>query len=238
MTDLNKFENNNKLIPGIFLLGVGGLMLAYKLGMPLPWWLFSFPMLLIVIGIFNGIRTNFKNPAWFILIIVGSVFLLDNISEAYNFKKFLVPIILLSLGLFFILKPNGFKGMFNRYSESDSNSFISTDDGVSSINIFSGSKKNIFSKDFKGGETVNIMGGSELNLMQADIQGKVIIESVNIMGGTKLILPSNWQLQSEVVSIFGGVDDKRMVNPNLITPEKIIVLKGVNVFGGIDIKSY
>jgi predicted membrane protein len=238
MTDIKNFENNNRLIPGIFLLVAGGVMLAYKMGAPLPWWLFSWPMLLIVIGIFNGVRSNFQNPSWLILLIIGSVFLLGNISEAYNFRKFLVPLILLSLGLFFILKPNSLKSLNDFKNGNLRNGTFTDEDGISSVNIFSGSKKNIFSKDFKGGETVNIMGGSELNFMQADIQGKVIIESVNIMGGTKLILPSNWVLQSEVVSIFGGVDDKRMVNAHAISEGKVIVLKGVNIFGGIDIKSY
>ncbi len=238
MTEIKNYENNNKLLPGLFLLVAGGLMLAYKMGAPLPWWLFSWPMLLIVIGLFNGVRSKFQNPSWIILLIVGAIFLLSHISEAYNFRKFLVPLILLGLGLFFILKPNGFKNMSELTDNDNQGGTYSGDDGISSVNIFSGAKKNIFSKNFKGGETVNIMGGAELNFMQADIHGKVVIESVNIMGGTKLILPSNWVLQSEVVSIFGGVDDKRVINANLESPDKVIILRGVNVFGGIDIKSY
>ncbi|NOS93506.1 MAG: cell wall-active antibiotics response protein, partial [Cyclobacteriaceae bacterium] len=36
---------------------------------------------------------------------------------------------------------------------------------------------------------------------------------------------------------LGGVEDKRK-DPTLQTPEKKIVLTGVVIFGGVDIKSY
>lgn len=237
MEELNR--NQNRLIPGIFLLIAGGTLLAYKMGAPLPWWLFSWKMFLIALGVFLGFKHSFRNPSWFILIIIGTIFLLGDISAAYNFKKFIAPIILLALGFFFILKPSGgFKKWKKHRQFDESNGTFSIDDTIESINIFSGSKKRIISKNFKGGETVNIMGGTELNFIQADINGKIPFESVNIMGGTKLIIPSNWGLQSEVVSIFGGVDDKRITSNEPGNPDKTIVLTGVNVFGGIEIKSY
>ena len=54
----------------------------------------------------------------------------------------------------------------------------------------------------------------------------------------KIIIPAHWDVQTEIVSIFGGVDDKRIMKPEGISSEKIIYLEGVNIFGGIEIKSF
>lgn len=234
------FEENEKkgrLVTGIFLLGFGVTLLAKKMGVELPWWLFSWQMFLIALGAYIGIKHNFQNISWIILMVIGTVFLWDEMVDGTNLKPFFWPIMLIAAGIFIIFKPKGY-GKSEFWREFKTNSSYNIGDGIESINIFSGSKKNIISKDFKGGEVINIMGGTDLNLMQADIQGKVLIESVNIMGGTKIIMPAHWALHSEVVSIFGGVDDKRPIKSDLSSAEKIIILQGVNIFGGIDIKSY
>ncbi|MOA33851.1 hypothetical protein D3C78_1551840 [compost metagenome] len=60
----------------------------------------------------------------------------------------------------------------------------------------------------------------------------------NVFGGTKLLVPANWEVKVETVSVFGGVNDKRPVMPASDAPSKIMIIKGTCVFGGIDIKSY
>jgi hypothetical protein len=107
--------------------------------------------------------------------------------------------------------------------------------------VFGGVKKNIISKNFRGGETVTIFGGTEINLTQADVNGGVVLDLTQIFGGTKLIVPPHWRIQSkDMVAIFGGVDDKRPLLSNASTEEtnKVLILKGTCIFGGIDIRSY
>ena len=95
----------------------------------------------------------------------------------------------------------------------------------------------ILSKEFKGGDIVNIFGGAEIDLTQADIKGKAVLDLVQIFGGTKIIIPSDWQVQSKMVALFGGIEDKR--NPALPkNPDKILVIDGTSIFAGIDILSY
>ena len=120
----------------------------------------------------------------------------------------------------------------------DPTTSFSQDDYIDTTSIFGGTKKNILTKDFKGGDVVNVFGGTELNLTQADINGTAILELTTIFGGTKLIVPSNWSVKSEAVTIFGGIEDKRQLPPSLDQPEKILLLKGTVIFGGIDIKSF
>jgi hypothetical protein len=113
------------------------------------------------------------------------------------------------------------------------------DDYLDSVSVFGGVKKSILSKDFKGGEVVNIFGGAELNFIQADINGRVVIDITQIFGSTKIIVPSHWQVVSDIAAVFAGIDDKRIKNlSGTATGDKILVLKGVSIFAGVDIRSY
>jgi hypothetical protein len=114
----------------------------------------------------------------------------------------------------------------------------SQDDIIDSTCIFSGTKKVILSKNFRGGDIVNVFGGSEIDLMQADINGTATLEVTAIFGGATLIVPSNWAIKSEAVTIFGGISDKRKFAALAEPATKTLVLKGTMIFGGMEIKSY
>ena len=105
------------------------------------------------------------------------------------------------------------------------------------VSIFGNVKKMVYSKKFKGGDIVSIFGGAEVDLTQADFEGKIVIEMVQVFGGAKLIVPPHWQIRSEAVAIFGGIEDKRTPQPNYDT-DKVVILNGTTFFGGIEIKSY
>jgi hypothetical protein len=153
------------------------------------------------------------------------------------------------VGAFFIFRSRQSPGRHpwsGRYDEKAGNPSASSyseenfsqDDYIDTTSIFGGTKKNILSKDFKGGDIVNVFGGTELNLTQADIKGSAVLELTTIFGGTKLIVPSNWAIKSEAVTIFGGIEDKRQMPPSSEQPDKVLLLRGTVIFGGIDIKSF
>ena len=216
----------------------------------LPAWIFSWKTFLIALGLFIGFKHGFRGPAWLILILVGSAFLLRDIYPELGIRQYIWPLMLIVVGAFIIIRPRR-KFWEEKYqfekktNDMQNNTTImgdeetwSKDDFVSSTSIFSGDKKNILSKDFKGGDIINIFGGTELNLSQADIKGKVSLEITTIFGGTKLIVPANWDVKSEAVTIFGGLEDKRPASPMAESKDKLLVLKGTVLFGGIEIKSY
>ena len=73
----------------------------------------------------------------------------------------------------------------------------------------------------------------------AEIQQPITIDVTQVFGGTKLIVPANWHIKSELVAIAGGVEDKRhQASPEDESPNKTLILRGTCIFGGIDIKSY
>jgi len=236
---------------GLFLLIIGGLLLAREAGVLFPAWFFSWPVLLIGFGLFIGAKHGFRSWGWIVPILIGGVFLYDKINPEINFRPYLWPIIFIALGLVFILKPRrsyhcwkDADGKWQKATIADNTttdpSDFTTDrrDFVDTTSVFGGVKKNVLTKSFKGGDIVNFMGGSEINLTQADFNGRIKIDATNIFGGTKLIVPPNWDVQSEVVAIFGGVDDKRQLNGDAMDPNKVLILDGTCLFGGIEIRSF
>ncbi|RYY10196.1 MAG: hypothetical protein EOO04_37265 [Chitinophagaceae bacterium] len=232
---------------GLFLLVIGGIALVKSFGIPVPVWLFSWQMLLIAIGLFIGFRKGFRDGGWFVPILVGGIFLVNEYVMHGNLQRHMWPLILIILGIVFILRPK--KGSWQKscekkspYMNADtipiSDAVHSQDDVIDSTCIFSGSKKVILSKNFKGGDIVNVFGGSEIDLMQADINGTAILEVTAIFGGATLIVPSNWAIKSEAVTIFGGISDKRKFAALAEPSTKTLVLKGTLIFGGMEIKSY
>lgn len=251
--------NNGKAIVGLLLIVIGLVILATKLNyFFLPSWVFTWPVFLIALGLFIGFRHNFRKMSWLVLVIIGGVFLLNDLVAGFNLQFYFWPTLLIGIGLWVILKP---KGRYTRRmaqaqrqyqvsnptneSPSDedinSNTFnnnSSTEDYLDSVAIFGGVKKNIISKNFRGGEVVSVFGGTELNMSRADLQQPAVLEATQIFGGTTLIIPANWEVKSEAVAILGGIDDKRPIMPSGYDPNKVLIIKGFSMFGGLQLKSY
>jgi len=229
----NQFDNRSgRVWGGIILVIVGAVFLARRSGMDFPHWIFSWEMIVIAVGLYIGVRQSFRPGGWMIAVAVGGVFMLDDMLYDINLKPYLWPSIIIAIGLYMIFRPrSNFKGM-------DGSSRNSSQDTIDDVAIFGGSKTSIISKDFKGGEVTTIFGGTDLNLMQADFKNTISLELTQLFGGTKLLVPANWSIKSEVVTIFGGIDDKRPMATETVDPNKILILKGTCIFGGIDIKSY
>jgi predicted membrane protein len=114
---------------------------------------------------------------------------------------------------------------------------FSSEDFIDSTTVLGGVHKNIVSKNFKGGDITIFMGGAEINLSQADIQGTAVLDITQIMGGTKIIVPPHWEIRSQLTSVFGNIEDKRQ-NIGSTNPEKVLIIDGSSVFGGIEIRNY
>ncbi|MBS1610301.1 MAG: hypothetical protein JSS70_16400 [Bacteroidetes bacterium] len=231
-------EKNSHILTGIFFIIVGAAALARSFMVPMPEWLFTWQTLLITIGLFIGIRNRFHGAAWFILIITGSVFLLNDFYFLGSLRKQVWPLIAIAVGAMFILKPR--KNKWERKTREMNPVAGNIEDGFADITILFGStKKKIESKRFAGGDITSIFGGAELDLSNADMQGEIMIDITTLFGGVELIIPSNWTIKSEVVSVFGSVKDKRIPQATITEyPEKIIILDGTAIFGGIEIRSF
>ncbi len=258
----------NKALAGMVLLIVGFVVLIHQLNFFFfPYWLFSWPMILIVVGLYLGARHNFRNAAWMILVIIGGLNLLSDIFPRIHFDDAIFPLIIIAIGLRMITGRNRSWNMgrwdkeqwkknwdWKQYggplytgtapgpAPDDPNaepkaSQFYGDDYLDATSVFSGVKRKILSKDFKGGDITNFFGGCDVDFTSADINGRVVIDVTQVFGGIKLIVPPHWHVTSDMVSLFAGFDDKRMQKSDYGS-DKILVLKGTSVFAGVEIRSY
>ncbi len=240
----NRHNPAGRVLAGIVIVAAGGVLLAKQAGIYFPDWVFTWQMFLIVLGIFLGFRNLFRGSGWLIPIIIGSVMMVDEFYPDVQMKQYLWPIVLICVGLFMVFRPRNYrrenwKKRWRRDYSGYNSKATASEEFLDVTCVFSGMKRNVMTKDFKGGEVNCVFGGTEINLSNADIKGPVRLEINQVFGGTSLIIPSNWELRSEINAILGGVEDKRSVSPSIKTdPEKILILEGNCVFGGIDIKSY
>ncbi len=241
-----------RIVAGLILVGIGAAYLLRNLNFIVPEWIFTWPMILILIGIYSGVKHNFRNATWVILLAIGGIFLAGNFYREVDFDRAFWPLIIIGFGLMFILRPRR-----ERYSEKKNSRERFNHEYIASANIddsnkgsldssnflyvnsvFSGVVKNMMSKNFQGGKINCVFGGAEIDFMQADIHGTVVLKIELIFGGTKIVVPANWTIVNEIDGMFHGVDDKRKNTTVLPDPSKTLVLKGSAVFGGVDIRSY
>ena len=260
---MHRHNRHGHIWTGLIILIIGVAALLKAVAVPLPHWLFTWPMILIIIGFISGVKCGFRNFSWLFLILIGGAFLTGYIVPELEYKKFIWPSVLILIGLAFILRPRRRrryntaltsteeKKTTNLNDPEESTVILdvkagwefdesqnSSEDILDTTSIFGGIKKNILTKNFKGGDVTNIMGGTELNFSQADINGEVILDMTQVFGGTKIVVPADWDVKSDIVAIFGGIEDKRSLENVSINPSKVLLLKGTSIFAGIEIRNF
>ncbi len=229
-------SQKNTLAFGLLVIAAGFVILLHQLRMlpnSVDEILFSWQMLLIGIGIFNLFSSQ-SRIFGYILIAVGIFFLLPDLFDLpYNFRRNFWPVILIAVGLFVIFRHGlGKKEPMALKTEENDSQFIDE------FNIFSGSEKKISIKNFRGGKITSIFGGSEIDLTDAELSSETnVIELFYLFGGSSLHVPDDWNVVNKVTAIFGGFSDKRKVKTdNINDPNKTLVLRGLVMFGGGEIK--
>ncbi len=228
----NRPRNNSRLILGILLLLFGFLILGRHLHV-FPFhtfhFLFSWKMILVGLGLFF-VLTDHSKTLGTILLIVGGIFLLDDIyGFSFPVGRLIFPAILIAVGILVIVRSTG-KGLpqFQKASAGD--------DYIDDVAVFGGGKIKLLSKEFKGGKITSIFGGSDIDLGQCELAGGTqVIDVFALFGGSKFYIPAHWKVRTEVIALFGGFSDKRR---NLKEPgsDNTLLIKGIVIFGGGDIK--
>ncbi|WP_341837732.1 DUF5668 domain-containing protein [Chitinophaga pollutisoli] len=232
-----RYDNGNSgLWAGVIVLCVGLFILLRRMGLEMPHWLFSWPMILIAVGFVMGVKGKFQGVAWFIVTFIGCVFLIGDIFPyEWNVRRFVWPAILIVIGIYIIGRATSKRQHYEKIFSADESA--NTNDYIQATTLFSGTNKVILSKNFQGGSITTMFGGTELNFSQADINGEVVLDITTLFGGVEIIVPSHWDVKVDVNTVFGGIEDKRMIPP-VIPSNKVLVLKGSCTFGGVDLKSY
>jgi predicted membrane protein len=224
---------------GVLVIAAGLLLLARNTGLlnhTVARIVFSWEMLLIAIGVINIFwRQSFWSGV--ILIGLGGFFLLVNFYHMpFSTWKLFFPALIILIGIQMITGASHFRKRFAKQPMFNHN--IGNEDFFEDIAIFGGGERKVVTPNFKGGRMVAAFGGSKIDLSHSSVSvgEKPIIEVVCIFGGTALLVPADWNVKMEVFNIFGGYVDKRITS--IVDPNKTIIIKGVTIFGGGEVKSF
>jgi predicted membrane protein len=228
---------NNRAITGVILVIAGLFLVIRNTGFfsdTIEHIIFSWPMLLVAIGLVMTIGSSGSKTSGIIIMAVGAFFLIPRIfSETFHGYYSIWPAIFIIVGVIFIFSRR-------RGWNSESPSATTGDDYIDYVNVFSGGERQIVSQNFRGGKVTAIFGGSEIDLTRAKLApGRSDLELACIFGGTTIIVPDDWFVTIEVTPILGGFGDARKLNPGrMVDSTKQLVIKGAVVFGGGEVKSY
>lgn len=246
-SDFNQYNNNaprghsstNRVLFGIGVVILGiGLMLK-TLGLITFSFHLSWPIILIIIGGLSGLKNGFRNNTWWILITIGTVYLIPQFQiMGKSSKQFVWPAIVIIIGIMIAFRPR--RNNKQCYGKPTINSHITPDNRMNLEVIFGGRKEIITAKDFKGGTISVTFGGSDINLTQADFSDETITLYCNVVfGGVELIVPAHWDVQNDIKPVIGAVEDERVIHvAQTGEVRKKLILQGSCTFGGIEIKSY
>lgn len=228
---------STRLLIGIVLIIFGSIFILDNYGLinfDVPYYIWSWETVFILIGLVLLVSSRHKLPG-FIFAGIG----------LFNLFPDFWPIALIAVGLYLILRKNSkpsleFKfGKYDSEKENKSDSKIDPDK-IEDVSIFGGSTKSFLTQNFKGGDITAIFGGSEINLIESSLaEGTQVLEITTIFGGSTLIIPNNWNVELDIVPIFGGFTDNRIKDPNLTRPtDRKLIIKGTLIFGGGELKNF
>lgn len=232
-------SNKRRALIGLIFIALGAALLVSIFnisifGFYLPHLVFSWPLILILLGIILMVSDKNRSTG-IILLGVGTFFLAKdyfNLDWAFM-MKILIPGVLVLIGISMLVPRSPLRrSRFHGSVEDKANV-------VDDVNVFSGGDKFITADAFRGGQVTCIFGGSELNFRNATLApGENILDVTCIFGGCSLLVPEDWTIKVEATAVFGGFSDERSKrNPHLVSdPNKVLTIKGVVIFGGGEIK--
>lgn len=249
---MERRRSDKRFYFGVILIVVGVILILERLNLipeSMADMLISWQMLLVGIGVLSLIGGN--RTAGTILIVIGGTFMIPElITVPYEVRRIYWPLILVAIGVIILMRQRDHHKLSHRNdpvvnvpnddtskSSYSSNSFNTFDDFV----IFGGREIFVTSQALAGGKATSIFGGIEFDLRKASLQpGGAVIDCVSIFGGCGFKIPMDWNVRNEVTTIFGAFTDKRgdTYNDRYYDPSKTLVIKGISMFGGIEVKHF
>src|SRR5690606_37674664 len=104
MKTANRYSQNNNFTLGLVILLIGLFILLRRLGFFFPDWLFSWPIIFIVMGLVILIKNSFQSGLGFLMLLFGSFFLVKReIGIPVEIGHYAIPVGLIVFGLYLMV---------------------------------------------------------------------------------------------------------------------------------------
>lgn len=178
-----------------------------------------------------------------VLLILGVAIALDNFNiidinfrwvvdliNCIEWRKLILPAILIIIGLNFILHRKATRGKNGNFENVD------TSANACRMSAMLCGKKAIYTgKPFAGAKISTLMGAVALDLRGAQIEKDVIIDVDVCMGGAEIIIPQDMVAEMDSSTLMGGV--KNTTNSSCAPDAHRIIIKANCLMGGIEVKN-
>ncbi|MGD8780391.1 MAG: DUF5668 domain-containing protein [Ignavibacteria bacterium] len=238
-------KSNSRAWIGALLLIIGAFFLLRNTDILPYYFLYDirfWPAIMTAVGIIIILHSRNSFLGYVLLLIGGALIASDvfDVSFRYIWREYW-PLALIALGIYFLVRKGSLTNA-NNHPNTPWTGPESEDVGeaVDITAILNTVKRKIVSQNFKGGKITALFGGTNLDLREAKLaEGKNILDVVIIFGGLNIIVKNDMKVDVNAPVIFGGISDKRVIDPNQVqNHNSILEVRGVILFGGGDIKGY
>ncbi|MFL0684784.1 MAG: LiaF transmembrane domain-containing protein [Algoriphagus aquaeductus] len=225
MNNYTKPRNDGNIAFGFIILGIGVILLLRKIGLFIPDWVLSWPMILIAIGTFSIIKHEFKSFFGFIMLFIGTYFLLKREFDFdFGIGQYIWPIGLIILGIYLITQKN----RENKVLEDIRKNWESQRKTTSS---FSSGSKLEDAKIVEEGETKSSFHSSD-SAGFTRTTGTSFADRLNIdaifSGVNRKMMSKNFQ-GGKITAAFGGAD----LDLTQVDFEGVVTIQLDIIFGGV-----
>ena len=221
-------RDKGPVIGAVVFITVGTVLLLEKLGVvPTGFALHFWPMIFIVIGVLKVVYAGGR-PTGAVLIGLGVILQLNEMGITHLRFWDLWPVLIIVAGVAML-----WQALIRERPA------VSSNPQFDSLYIFGGGDRQVNTKNFKGGSLFATFGGYKIDFRNADIEGdQAVLDASAVFGGGEIRVPETWLVSVQAAGIFGAYEDKtRHVQPDPSKPTKTLIIKGVALFGGIEIKN-
>ena len=218
---------SNQVAVGGAIVVVGLVLLANSTGVYDTSGLFRYiPSLFVLVGIYALVASGFRNVGGpLVLVAVAGAWqavALDLVTGSQILSFW--PVLLVILGLSVAL------GRMRSSAEPI------TGERVDLVALFGGRNARVTTSRFTGGAITALFGGAEVDLRDVvELDGVARINVTVLFGGAEIVVPRDWNVQLDVIPVFGAAEDERP-RRELEHETVDLVVTGFCAFGGVSIE--
>lgn len=192
------------------------------------------PLVFVLLGVWALVRSEFRNLVGPVMIIaIAGAFLARNLGaisdEAIGTWW---PLFVVLFGALILINRSRRRQRIRLDGSNRSHEILA-------IGVFGTDERRVTGSRFTGAELVAVFGDALLDIRGVTVRAPpVIVESVSVFGDAEIRVPKEWDVQLEVLNIFGETTDRRPAREGTgeNDGEPDLIVTGVSLFGDIEIR--